>query len=364
MKDSRQGEGQGADRVVSSTGRVWNHTILDRRDEVAIEILIADIDGDGNDDIVSGSRWYRAPLWDGEEIPGISQAVAVLDVDEDGQLEVIGVRGPGLTSDFCWAKRTAEGWRVYAIGVGGGDWPHGVTMIRTSGGARAMVTSYHERGLHPPQIWTIPDDPTEAWPVTTLLDLAHSEELLRADIDGDGLDEIVAGPWLLKETSKGWTARRFADDTYENVSRVRVGDLLGRGRRDIVITEETGDWETRDPGSGRVSVFEAPADPDVEGWTERVIARMKCPHSLDLIARPGDSIKIIVAEHDVFTADGEPINAALSIFSCDGAEWVEERIDTRFEHFNGAKVIDVGGDLGIASHGWLPPHDLHLWTTG
>lgn len=351
------------EQVISSVGRRWQHEILDHRDETAIEIIIADLDGDGRDDIISGRRWYRAPDWEPEDIPGIAQAIAVMDVDSDGSLEVIGTRGPDLSSNLCWAKPNDAGWVVHDIGAGGGDWPHGVATFKRADGTPAMITSYHGRGLHPPQIWTVPHDHTLPWDKSTLIDLAHSEEMLVVDLDGDGLMEIVAGPWWLDNVDGAWLAYRFADRTYDNVTRARVGDFTGNGRLDIVLTEETGDWESRDPGLGRIALFEAPADIRSGAWTEHVIAWKKCPHSLDLAHFDGsETPAIVVAEHDAFTPDGETVNASLSIFRRAGDEWIEECVDSRFEHFNGAKAIRVGDTIGIVSHGWMEPHDLHLWT--
>ena len=347
--------------------RAWRHRTIDLRTDWAIDLMVADIDGDGRPDIVSGGRWYQAPDWEAFDLPGIAQAVAVHDVDGDGVPEIIGTRGPELTSRLCWAKRSRDGWTCHDIGVGGGDFPHGVAFLDDRDIGRMMITTYHGRGLHPPQAWRIPDDPTEPWPVSDLIDLDYSEEVVVADLDGDGRPEIIAGPWWLEHVDGAWRAHRFADPTYQDVARVRVADLDGDGRLDIVLTEETGDWETRDPGLGRVAWFKQPQDLRAEPWTEQVVARMKCPHSLDVVDIDGDGrVAIIAAEHDAFTPEGQDVNARLSIFrrldrSDEPARWAEEVVDTGFEHFDGAKAIDLSGTVGIVSHGYTEPRYLHLW---
>lgn len=360
--------------MADGTGRTiggnagWNVRTLDLRDEWAIEIIIADLDGDGLDDILSGSRWYRAPDWAPAEIPGIAQVIHAMDVDGDGRLEVIGTRGPDLTARLCWAKLGDAGWTSYDIGEGGGDWPHGVALIPdhpTHG--RALITTYHGRGLHPPEVWGIPEDPTKPWHRSTLADIAYSEALVVADLDGDGRSEIVAGPWWLAFEDGVWVPRRFAPASYDNVARVRVADIDGDGRLDIVLTEESGDWERQDPGLGRIAWFQAPDDLRGGDWTEHVIAQKKCPHSLDLADVDGDGgFAILIGEHDAFTPDGRDVRADLSIFRPTDATretWVEEVVDSRFEHFDGAKTIRIGRGIGIVSHGWKQePRPLNLWT--
>jgi hypothetical protein len=344
----------------------WRHRVLDVRPEVAIEVIVADVDGDGRMDVVSGGRWYRAPDWEPFDLPGIAQAIAVMDVDGDGCVEIVGTRGPGLTSRLCWAKQGTDGWVTHDIGEGDGDWPHGITTLEdhpTIG--RALVTSYHGRGLHPPQLWRVPNDPTELWIKSTLADLAHSEELVVVDLDGDGQSEIVAGPWWLDFVDGTWQAHRFADATYSDAARVRVADVDGDGCLDIILTEESGDWESRDAGLGRVAWFKAPPDIRTGVWTEHVIATKKCPHSVDVVDIDGDGrLAILVGEHDAFTPAGADVNAGLFVFrpaDQTATSWTEEVVDTRFEHFNGARAIDLGGRTGIVSHGWMEPHLLHLW---
>ncbi len=46
----------------------------------------------------------------------------------------------------------------------------------------------------------------------------------------------------------------------------------------------------------------------------------------------------------------------------EGRTWTQHVLDDRFEHHDGARIIDLGdGRVGILSHGWKDSRYVHLW---
>jgi hypothetical protein len=95
-----------------------------------------------------------------------------------------------------------------------------------------------------------------------------------------------------------------------------------------------------------------------------VIDKVRCPHSIDVADLDGDGeVEIICGEHDPF----KPCRSRSRLFvykraDAAGRSWSRTLVDDRFEHHDGAKVIDLGGGrTGIMSHGWAEPRYVHLW---
>jgi hypothetical protein len=138
--------------VASSKVQIWKkpekpsrftefrHRFIDRdKPEPAVDLLIGDINDDGQPEIVCGKWWYSAKGRERHTIPGIHQALALYDLDDDGKLELIAIRPKRdqttfwdkLSSDLVWLKAVDpqnDHWDIHEIGQGAGDWPHGVLV--------------------------------------------------------------------------------------------------------------------------------------------------------------------------------------------------------------------------------------------
>jgi hypothetical protein len=154
-------------------------------------------------------------------------------------------------------------------------------------------------------------------------------------------------------------------DDFDNVARVRVADVNGNGRPDIVVVEEGVNWgEVKEAYFVRVAWFENPGDPRTVPWQVHVIDTVRSPHSLDVADLDGDGeLEVIVGEHDPF----KPYRNRCRLYVYKKAEpqglaWYRHPLDDRFEHHDGTKVFKVApGRLGIISHGWQDVHYVHLW---
>ncbi|MDY7011523.1 MAG: hypothetical protein SVV80_12350 [Planctomycetota bacterium] len=68
----------------------YRHRFIDRdKPDISIDILAADVDGYGRNDVLCGSHWYHSPTWRRYEIPGIFQVINAYDLDGDGRKEIV-----------------------------------------------------------------------------------------------------------------------------------------------------------------------------------------------------------------------------------------------------------------------------------
>lgn len=363
----------------------FKHTIIDHdKPETAIDILAADVDGDGRQDIVCGCWWYQAPDWRRHHLPGVGQVIAAYDINGDGRTELIAIKRKdgkhgydGLSSEVVWLESRdarAGKWSEHPVGTGTGDWPHGCLIAPLLPGQRpALVLAYHSAhsdGGHPhyPELFEIPTDPTKPWPRRAIADIQYGEELASADIDGDGLLDIVAGPWWLRNRGDGTfethtIARDFA------AARLAVFDVDGDGRPDVVLGEELLDFEKKVAGFGRLSWFKNPGPGNYnQPWELRTIDRIRCPHSIGAADFDADgAIELVAAEHDPFRQYRsrsrlflyKPVWSTASPRALLG--WHCHQLDDRFEHHDGCRIIDIDGRPAIISHGWKDSRYVHLW---
>jgi len=365
----------------------FRHTMIDRtKPGSATDILAVDLDGDGRQDIACGRHWYHAPDWQRREIPGILQVLCSYDLDGDGRQELIATvpypgnpnEGGTFSNRLVWLKAVdplAGKWEQHLIGDGIGDWPHGSLVAPVlPGGRPALIAAYHSAHAHAkadpphyPEIFEMPDDPAASpWPKRTLAEIAYGEEVVAADINGDGILDIVAGAWWLENKGDGtFVPHQFNEGYYP--ARVAVFDVNGNGRLDIVMAEEVLYSEDGSPFTpfSPLMWFENPGDA-VDGlWPMRVIDKVRCGHSVSAADLDGDGeLEIICAEHTPY-ASGPRSRCRLMVYKKaepNGRAWTRYVLDNRFEHHDGAKPIELApSKIGIMSHGWINYNYLHLW---
>jgi hypothetical protein len=363
----------------SAPALAFQHRLLDReKPYTATDILTGDVDGDGLKDVICGSWWYRNPTWERIEFPGVYQVVTAFDLDRDGRLEFIATRKePGqtnwygaLSSELCWLKAIdplRQKWEEHTIGSGSGDWPHATAVAPLlPGGGLALVVGYHNADeSHPPEIFLAPEDPkVSPWNKRILAPIPYGEEIVPADLDGDGKLDLVAGPYWVENLGDGRFEPHLLAEGFGKTSRVRVADLNGDGRPDIAVAEEDLSYDKRESFFARVAWLENTGDPRSTRFAVHVVDRVRSPHSLDVADFDHDGQpELIVGEHDPF----KPYRSRSRLYlykKADrrGTAWYRYVVDDRFEHHDGAKVFEVSrGRIGIVSHGWADSRYVHLW---
>jgi len=228
----------------------FEHTVIDPEAPGSLNdvCLIADVDGDGHNDIIVGGKvgennvvWYQYPDWKRHTI-GTARLEAggvMLDITGNGRPDLVAgndwggnelywFENPG-SPDRPWPRRLIESefykYHNQAVGDVDGDGEDEIIVLSQ----QSRLVAYYD----------IPADPSVSpWPENSRHIVAENIEVegaAVADLDNDGRLEIVAGPYVFKQEGDGWLRLPIAPDF--RLTCVAVGDLDGDGRPEVVLSE-------------------------------------------------------------------------------------------------------------------------------
>jgi len=342
----------------------WQRYVIDsERPWTSIFISSDDVDGDGYNDIVTGGWWYQNPgdpggNWSRMAIGSpLNNMAAVFDIDDDGDIDVLGTEGEGAdyNSSFVWARNDGTGTFDIKDNIqeGDGDFLQGVAVGETvNEGNPGAALSWHGYGMGIQMLELPPDPVNDLWLWKKISATSQDEAINAGDIDRDGDSDLLLGTIWLENLGDTW-AEHLLHDTADapygesDPDRNRLVDINNDGKLDAVVGYEAISTE------GKLAWYEQGEIPTAP-WTEHMIAFLVGPMSLDVADMDGDQdLDVIVGEHNL----DNPSDAKLYIFeniNNQQNEWHKHVVSVGDEHHDGARVVDIDndGDLDIISIGW------------
>lgn len=315
---------------------------------------VADVNGDGKPDIVSGENWYEGPRWTKHKFRTLNFASNYvdgfsdlpLDVNGDGAIDVVsctwfsrrlywsenpGRRGgawkehdieTGQPIEFAFlvdldndgrarevlpqfgGKDAPTAWYELAGGkfvkrvVNAANHGHGIGAGDVNGDRRADV-------LTPKGWFEAPADPRAGgWKFHPAFELDSTGFMHVLDVDGDGRNDVITSLahnygilWMRQEAEGRFAKPVTIDDSWSQAHAVTLADLNGDGQPDLVTGKRFMAHNGKDPGEREplgVYWYEYRRDGKRVEWVK---------HVMDYSTRAGGGMQIPVADVD---GDGDP----------------------------------------------------------
>jgi hypothetical protein len=337
-----------------------------------------DVTGNGYKDIVSGRYFYRNPggdmtaPWERVDLRRNVDGLMFLNIKGEKYGQIIAAAFPDV---FWLSAKDQQGsiWeaiRVTQVPPTTHNNGQGYRKAQIIPGAHEEILLATGGGIYYIEIPTSKSRRLAGnWPTTLAAAEASDEGFATADIDGDGLVDIIAAVrkgdqegesmeirWW-KNPGNGqsnWLSYPLGFTEYD-ADRIEVADLNGNGKYDIIVSEER--WPGKEPDAS-LFWYEQPADPTSNNWKRHLIVKTYSLNNLDVadINKNGYP-DIVTAEHK-----GEALRTL--IYSNDGkGNFTEHVVDRRKEAHLGTRLADLNGNgfLDIVSIGWDHYTFLHIW---
>lgn len=328
--------------------------------QVCYAVTVADVDGDGKQDIVAVSEnrvlWYRQGDWSphvviADQAPRDHVCIAPHDIDGDGQIDfALGASWTGKNAGTIhWLKRREtldRPWQVFSIGAE--PWAHRMRWADVLGtGAPQLVVSPLNATSGPGVrllAFEIPENPQrDRWRSTVLnADLNRMHNHFHVDWDGDGrVDTLAAaqqGVFAITQQDDDWTAKQIgvgasSDQPQQSgAGEIRVGKLKNGARYFVTVEPMHGTM---------LAVYTRP--PQGELWTRQLIDEgFRRGHALWTADLDGDGDDEIVFGHS-----DTPDVPGVNVYNClDGhaTQWEKHLVDAGGMATEDLIVGDVTGD--------------------
>jgi hypothetical protein len=363
-----------------SVGDGWKYISLDSdrgpEQQGKTGLCSADLNGDSRLDIIAGSLIYINPgdpekKWPVSKLPGGMDIFFAQDIDGDKHADLIGFEG----DKAYWLEdigNDAKRWESRLISDLPDARTQGYIIADILAGGKPELIFTRGKNLF---FFKIPDNPrASTWPLVKISGESEEEGVAAGDFDRDGDVDIVTplsdGHHLGMFVNPGLPAAAMGDWPFvrigvskEWMDRVSAADINRDGLLDVVVTEESRDWDY----NASIAWYKAPADPLHEPWQKNIIAVLRSINSLDIADFDDDGLMdLAVAEHtDMRPGEIADDNLTLLLLNRNnGKNWETVCVDRapRSSHL-GARAwdLDDDGDRDLVSIAWQQFKFLHAW---
>ena len=338
--------------------------------------LVGDIDRNGLPDILIGCRnappalvWYRQQprgRWrvfviEADSIP-LEAGGALADIDGDGYPDIVAGGDYRCDVVYWWENpypryQPDQPWKRYTIKSGIGNQHHDQLFGDFDGDGKPELVFWNQGAGK--LFWApIPKDPRAGeWRLEVLFEGA-GEGLAKADIDGDGRDELLAGGrWFDCERGR-WTHTLI--DASQTHPRIVATDFDGDKRVEVVMVP--GD------GVGALKLYRFTGDPRrPENWQARSLLPHDVVHGHTLAVADFDGDAkpdLFCAEMRRWTQGDDNPRAHAWVLLNDGTGGFHVVEVARGEDWHEGRVADINSDglpdLVCKPYNWRTPR-LDIW---
>jgi hypothetical protein len=335
--------------------------------------VVGDLNRNGRPDIIIGPRygsmaWFENPGEGGEwtkhildpDISGLEAGGTLYDITGNGLPDLI-AGGDYKHDELLWWENPGEPGRPWKRHV----------IVKTG------ITQFHDQavgvvtpdGIPSLVFWNnrigdlyrvpVPEDPAVTpWPGIELIRRGNPNEgIAIGDVNGDGLDEIVAGDSWYEYVSpdKGWLGHVFSHNY--PFPRLKLADLDGDGKLEIIASE--GDAHIYgNPEGGRAGWLHVGDDP-TQPWEDHVLQEVTLDaHTLQVGDFCGNGhVDVYVGEMGIADVDRP---SQQIIFENDGTGRFTRRVVNEGDNNHEGKAADLTGN-GVLDLVGKPLFDPGKW---
>ena len=323
------------------------HWVIDANPNTGVDcctdvLMLGDLSGDGNPDVIIGAEnaekdglvWYEFPTWRKQVIANGSFTTdgQALDMDGDADLDVVVGTFVDGKGEVLWFENVPGGgpgrWKRHVAGTG---YVHDLAVADLDRDGDADIVTGDKKGVAALQ------QVSPGVFVRHALVERAGEGIAIADIDSDEYPDVVyGGSWLRNPGAIGpgeWQSHAIAPG-WSADTRVAASDMNADGRSDVVLSVSE--------GKGTLAWFESPADVASGAWVQHVIEErpLEGVHSLQVADIDRDGKQDVIAA-EMHTAPRKRIIAYLGR----GAGYEPRLIASTGSH--NMRVADLDGDGDI-----------------